>query len=292
MHDHAGSGAPDGPHRHDRQEGCLDRPRDPLPTRVDLCPPLPPGYSDALDPALTALGITLTDAGRAAIDGHVRLLLAWTSAINLTAIRDPAAIAIRHVVDSLSGLAVLRERGIGRFVDLGSGGGFPGIPLAAALPADRALLVDSIAKKVRFLTTAIDAVGLSDRVAAEAVRSEDLAVTVADRGQWPAVTARAVAPLAELIELAFPLLAPGGILVAWKRGDVAGPAGLREELAAAGRALAAIDPYGRILVGSPASRSATVVDLAEHRLVVVERGRAAIASTWPRDPATRRRGPW
>src|SRR4029079_15248598 len=136
------------PHRHDRSGGCLDRPLDPLQTRVDTLPELPASYHDALDSALTAFGLWLADDVRGAIDDHVRLLLAWNAAINLTAVRDPAAIAIRHVADSLTGLRVLRERGVDRFVDLGSGGGYPGIPLAAALPADRALLADSTAKKV------------------------------------------------------------------------------------------------------------------------------------------------
>jgi 16S rRNA (guanine527-N7)-methyltransferase len=176
---------------------------------------LPAAYHDGLDAGLSALGLVLDPDARAAIDGHVRLLLAWTGAINLTAIRDPAGIAIRHVLDSLTGLAVLRGRAIDRFVDLGSGGGFPGIPLAAALPAERALLIDSIGKKVRFLATAVGAVGLGERVTAEAARSESLAARRADRGAWPAVTARAVGALAELVEQALPLLRPDGILVAW-----------------------------------------------------------------------------
>ena len=238
----------------------------------------------------------MTDDARSAIDGHVRLLLAWNAAINLTAIRDPAAVAIRHVIDSLTGLAVLRARHVDRFVDLGSGGGFPGIPLAAALPADRALLIDSIGKKVRFLETVVIAVGLGDHVAAEPVRSESLAASRADRGRWPAVTARAVAPLAELIELALPLLMGSGILVAWKRGDVDDPAGLGGEVAAARRALGATDPDGRIeivaVVPRGDGRAAVLEDLADHRLVIVERGTGPIAATWPRDPATRRRQPW
>jgi 16S rRNA (guanine527-N7)-methyltransferase len=262
------------------------------------------------------LGLQLTDAARTAIDGHVRLLLAWNEAINLTAIRDPAAIAIRHVIDSLTGLAILRDRRVDRFIDLGSGGGFPGVPLAAALPADRALLIDSIGKKVRFLTTVVEAVGLGAHVAAEAARSESLAAGHDDRGRWPAVTARAIAPLAELIELAFPLLQGSGILVAWKRGDPADPAELGGELAAARRALGAIDPDGRIEVepafgerlgpdgsgsgseagglagGGGLAGAGGLAALLDHRLVVAIRGRGPIAATWPRDPATRHRQPW
>ncbi len=228
------------------------------------------------------------------LDGHVRLLLAWNAAINLTAIRDPAAIAIRHVADSLTGLAPLRERRIDRFADLGSGGGFPGIPLAAALPADRALLVDSVGKKVRFLTTVVEAVGLSGRAAAEPVRAEALAAG-RDRGQWPAVTARAVAPLAELIEIGLPLLRPGGVLVAWKRTDVDQPAALDAELAAAERALAAVDPGGRTTVepgAGPIPPTAALAGLGGHVLVIVERGPDAIDRRWPRDPSVRSRGSW
>jgi 16S rRNA (guanine527-N7)-methyltransferase len=257
---------------------------------------LPADYHDALDGALAALGIALPSAARAAIDGHVRLLVAWNDAINLTAIREPATIAIRHVVDSLTGLDILRGRGIDRFIDLGSGGGFPGIPLAAALPADRSLLIDSIGKKVRFLAAALAAIGLDRHVAAEAARSESLAIAGRDRGQWPAVTARAVAPLAELTELSLPLLLPGGVLVAWKRGDEADPDGLGGELAAARRALDAMDPGGRIEVvpALSAGRKTTggLAELADHRLVVVERGHGSIAREWPREPAVRRRGPW
>ena len=72
---------------------------------------------------------------RTAIDNHVRLLLAWNRSINLTAVRDPEEVALAHVIDSLTAVTFLRERGIDRFVDLGSGGGFPGVPLAIALPA-------------------------------------------------------------------------------------------------------------------------------------------------------------
>lgn len=213
-------------------------------------------------------------------------------AINLTAITDPAAVAVRHVLDSLAAVPALRARGLDRFVDLGSGGGFPGIPLAAVLPADRALLIDSIGKKVRFLTTVVEAVGLGARVAAEAARSESLAQDRADRGRWRAVTARAVAPLADLVELALPLLVAGGVLIAWKRGETTDPAGLGGEIAIARRAMAAIDPGARLTVESPIGPAPALADLIEHRLVVVERGPDRIAPDWPRDPATRKRHPW
>ena len=104
-------------------------------------------------------GGDLPAAARAAIDDHVRLLLAWNEAINLSGIRAPEMVAREHVLDSLTALRLLRRAGIAEFVDLGSGGGYPGLPLAIALPARRALLVESIGKKARFLEVAVAASG-------------------------------------------------------------------------------------------------------------------------------------
>ena len=260
------------------QEGALDRPRVPLPTRVQDLPPLPEVYGDVLDDGLAALSIELPAGARVVIDGHVRLLLAWTEAINLTAIRDPAEIARLHVLDSLAALPVLRARGIARLLDLGSGGGFPGIPLAAALGSDRTLLVDSVGKKVQFLRTVIAATGLERCVAAEPDRAEAIARDPRDREGWPAVTARAVTSLAELVEIGLPLVAPGGVLVAWKG------ASLDTELDAAGGALRALRA-GRVRIVT-----AGLPGLEGHRLVVVERG-GPIDVRYPRDPAERRRRP-
>jgi len=184
-----------------------------------------------------------------------------------------------HVADSLSALPFLRRRGVQRLVDLGSGGGFPGLPLAIALPVERALLVDSIGKKVRFLQTAVDALGLAGHVRTHAGRAETLARDEANRERWPAVTARAVAALPDLVELGFPLLEPGGVLVAWKRGDI------DAELAAAERAAAAMGG------GTLETQAVPVGALAGHRLVLVSK-RNRTALQFPRDPAVRRRAPW
>jgi 16S rRNA (guanine527-N7)-methyltransferase len=278
--DDAGSGARTARAGTDRQEECLDRSREPLPTRVEACPPLPTAYDDALDTALAAGGIVLDAAARAAIDGHVRLLLAWNTAVNLTSIRDPAGVAIRHVADSLTALGTIQSARIEAFLDLGSGGGFPGIPIAAAVPTMETLLIDSVGKKARFLEVATAAIGLGGRVRVGSVRAEALAVDDRHRERWPAVTVRAVAPLAELVELGFPLLVPGGLLIAWKRGDI------DAEVAVARRA---IDALGG---GSMDVRPTALPDLAGHCLVVVRRGREAVPAVYPRDPAARRRRSW
>jgi len=220
----------------------------------------------------------LEPAAREAIDAHARFLLGWTDAINLTAIRAPADVARLHVLDSLSAVPHLVRRGLTRPLDLGSGGGFPGIPVAAALGSDRALLVDSVGKKIRFLRVVVEATGLGRRIAAEQARAEVLARDPRDREAWPVVTARAVTSLADLVEMGLPLAAPGGVLVAWKRGPV------DEELEAAGRALRALRA-GRVEV-VPAG----VPGFETHRLVIVPRG-GPIDARFPRDSAERRHRP-
>jgi 16S rRNA (guanine527-N7)-methyltransferase len=255
--------------------------REPLPTCVQGLPPLPPEYEAVLEaglPGIAAGGAALPDAAHQAIDDHVRLLLAWNEAINLSGIRAPEAIAREHVLDSLTALPLLRRFGVEEFVDLGSGAGYPGLPLAAALPARRALLVDSIAKKACFLRAAVQATGLAPRVAVAAARAESLAADPRHRGRWQAVVARAVADLAELAELGLPLLAPGAILVAWKRLPC------DEELA---RAQGAATQLGGRL---SACQTVAVPGLEDHALAVIEKV-APTPPQYPREPAVRRRRP-
>ena len=141
---------------------------------------------------------------------------------------SPAAVAVAHVIDSLTGLAVLREHGADRSIDLGSGGGYPGIPLAAAYPAARALLLEPD-RQEGALPVGRQSPPRASRTRSRPRRSgpRRWPPIARHRGRWPAVVARAVAPLPELVELAVPLLAPGGCLVAWKRGDIARRAGRR-----------------------------------------------------------------
>jgi 16S rRNA (guanine527-N7)-methyltransferase len=273
---YAGSGtaAPNG-----RPEKGPWRARQPLPTRFEGLAPLPEDYRLTIQAGLPAIeGARLSAAQLAAIEGHIQLLLAWNEAINLSGIAEPGAMAREHVLDSLTALPLLRQAGIDELLDIGSGGGFPGLPLAIAVPARRALLVESIAKKARFLEVAAAALGVADRVAVAARRAEDLAADPRHRGRWPAVVARAVAGLPELAELALPLLRTGGLLVAWKRQPLAA------EWTAAERAA---ERLGGRLAGTTA---VTVAGLEDHVLVSVEKVLETPA-LYPRNQALRRRRP-
>ncbi|MEW5990123.1 MAG: 16S rRNA (guanine(527)-N(7))-methyltransferase RsmG [Chloroflexota bacterium] len=257
----------------------MNRQREPLPTDVSSLPALPAAYARALEAALVDLGLQLTTSVRTAIDAHVRLLLAWNSAINLTTITDPADIARRHVADSLAASGIIRAGSHRSILDLGSGGGFPGLPLAAVLAESRVLLVDSVAKKVAFLDAVRHAIGLTGRVDVATARAESLR-PAARRAGWDAVTARAVGPLDDLVELALPLLADGGRLVAWKRGEISA------ELAAARRAATVLGGSEPVVHAVPASPG-----LAGHLLIVIAK-EAPTPAGYPRDPAARKRRPW
>jgi 16S rRNA (guanine527-N7)-methyltransferase len=251
---------------------------EPLPTDVGGLPDLPTECHDVLDIGLASIGLTINDHVRAAILDHLRLLLAWTASINLTSVRDPVAAVRVHILDSLAAAPLLRERQVTGFVDIGSGGGYPGLPLAIALPAARSVLVESVGKKARFLQTTVAALGLESTIRVFPGRAEDLVGTAA-RGSWPAVVGRAIGSLSELVELAMPLLSRNGVLVAWKRWP------LDDELTAAVRALQGLG-------GGPAELHPVQIEgLTDHVLVVAPKLRPTPPG-YPRNPAERRRRPW
>jgi 16S rRNA (guanine527-N7)-methyltransferase len=252
----------------------------------------PPGeaFTAALDRALVQLALELTPGMRAAIEAQARLLLAWNAHVNLTAIRGEGAIALEHVADSLAAVPVLldllanqqaRRRPV-RLLDLGSGAGYPGIPVALAVPVAAAALVDSSAKRTAFLGVAAAAARDAIFAAGEEppalravrCRAEDLGRDPAHRGRWDVVTGRAVAPMPALVELALPLLRRGGALVAWKRDP--GDGSLEAEV---GEARTLLAPLG----ASPAVRieHVSLAGLEDHRLVVVTK-LATTPSRFPR----------
>ena len=266
----------------------------PLPESASGLPPLPAEFWQTLDDGLGEADMTLPATTRDAIDGHVRLLLAWNVAINLTALRTPEQIARNHVLDSLICVAALRDLGTAaNLLDIGSGAGFPGLPLAITLPSGRTALVDSIGKKARFLAVAaahvVEALarGGLERPAITAVaeRAEDLGQRPDQREGWEIVTARAVGTIAEVAELGLPLASRGGHVVCWKLDS--GGGALQAEIAAARRICqAAGGGKPRIIHLAAADR----VGLSTHCLVAIEKLRPT-PERYPRAAAERRRSP-
>jgi 16S rRNA (guanine527-N7)-methyltransferase len=150
-----------------------------------------------------------------AVQEFVRLLLDANQVMNLTRVTLPEEVARLHLLDALAALPLLDGWAPGEVIDLGSGGGLPALPLALARPEMRWTLVDSVRKKATALRDFVQVLGLRN-VTVVADRAEAFGRDVAHRDRYDLVTARACAPLPVLAELALPLLATGGSLLAWK----------------------------------------------------------------------------
>lgn len=155
---------------------------------------------------LTALGIALPEAAQLKLLAFRDLLLKWNRTYNLTALRDPQQVISHHLLDAL---AILPHVGAGPLLDVGSGGGLPGIPLAIARPDLSVTLVDTVQKKATFLQQAAIELELKS-VAVHHARVEEM------RGQYAQISSRAFAELARFISLTHHLLAPGGRWLAMK----------------------------------------------------------------------------
>jgi len=160
----------------------------------------------SLAAGLAELGIDLPDAAQQQLLAFRDLLLKWNKTYNLTALRDPEQAISHHLLDSL---AILPLVGDGPLLDVGSGGGLPGIPLAIARPQLSVSMVDTVQKKTTFLQQAAIQLGLKN-VAVHHARVEELA------GQYAQISSRAFAEIGLFVELTRHLLAPGGRWLAMK----------------------------------------------------------------------------
>ncbi len=215
-----------------------------------------------------ALGAPLLPEQLAQFAAYEALLLAWNERIALTAIRELRQIRIRHFLDALSCAAATGPLDGQRLIDVGSGAGLPGLPLKILYPGLRLTLVDSVAKKARFLELVAAELGLGG-VAVIADRAETLGQDAAHREGYDWAVARAVAELPVLAELLLPLCRVGGRVLAQKGESAA------DELAAAGPAIAALGGGAAQLI--PVRLPETE---ATHYLVTIDKA----APTDPRYP--------
>ncbi|MGB0722347.1 MAG: 16S rRNA (guanine(527)-N(7))-methyltransferase RsmG [Gammaproteobacteria bacterium] len=160
-----------------------------------------------LDAGLQALGLEVPDEARDRLMAYRDLLAKWNRAYNLTAVRDPHAMIGRHLIDSLAAFPHLYGE---RILDMGTGGGLPGIPFAIVAPERRFILLDSNGKKTRFCTQAVHELGLKNVEVVQA-RAESLHIEPQDM-----VCSRAFSELALFWRLASPHLKPHGVALAMK----------------------------------------------------------------------------
>ncbi len=190
--------------------------------------------SEFLD-QLAALRIELEPGELEQLSRFIDVLYAANERMNLTAVRDRETAWLRHVLDSLSLLPHLQEAQVDRVLDLGSGGGLPGLPLAITMPHVEFLLLEATTKKADYLTETAGVLGCTN-VSVLDERAEIVGEPgCLHREAYDAVTARAVGPMPVLLELTVPLVKPGGVVLAIKgeRAD--------EELKAARQALRVLD---------------------------------------------------
>lgn len=170
-----------------------------------------------------SLGLPLTPEQAGALLTYRDLLVEWNTRFNLTALTDDASILALHFLDSLTAvpaiqaLQTLRRRPLS-LIDVGTGAGFPGIPLKVALPYLNLTLMDSTAKKVQFCSEVIRALGLAGAQAVHG-RAEEAGHQPQHREQYDVVIARAVAPLPTLVEYLLPLARVGGLCICMKGSD-------------------------------------------------------------------------
>ncbi len=160
------------------------------------------------------LGLSLSDTQHQQLLDYLELLLKWNSVYNLTALRTPEAMLDGHLLDSLAVVPLVRELGPASLIDVGSGAGLPGIPIAIALAGPRVTLIDAVQKKVAFLNQVKSSLGLS--IDAIHGRIEDLA----GQTRFDTAISRAFASLSKFAGLAGGIVGQGGRLVAMKANDI------------------------------------------------------------------------
>ena len=231
-----------------------------------------------LDHGARSLGIHLSDRQLGQFELYHRELSDWNQRANLTAITGYDEVQVRHFLDSLTvclsfrppdGSALNNLPGVGRMVDVGSGAGFPGLPLKLAFPGIELHLVESVGKKTDFLEHVVGRLGL-DGVSVHQGRAENLARLPELRETFDLALVRGVARMSLLLEYTLPFCRVGGRTVAHKHG------GLEDELSASDCALSELG--GRLVGVHPV----TLEGLTDNRVVVAFEKTVPTPERYPR----------
>ena len=224
-----------------------------------------------LQDAAHRLGIELNRRQIQQFRSYREGLIAWNQRVNLTAVSDPEEIEELHFVDSLSVALAIPEYVLdgGSVGDVGTGAGFPGVPLKVAFPGTNLTLVDSLAKRTRYLDALVEELGL-EGVRVVTGRAETLGHDTGLRESMDVVVSRAVASMRVLLELVLPFCRVGGRAVLQKKGDI------REELGQADDACRELG--GRIMEVKPVPEEV----LGGQRVLVVVEKLAATPAKYPR----------
>ena len=219
--------------------------------------------------AYELFGVQLNAKQLAALERYEKELLTWNAKYNLTAIREPAQIRSKHFLDSISSALALRGSTCRKIVDVGTGAGFPGIPLKIIMPEIQLTLVDSVEKKIMFCRHIVETLQLKGVQCIKA-RAEEPGRMTQHREQYDWACGRAVAVLPVLLEYLLPLVSVGGHVLAMKGESAAAEV---QQSDYASRLLG-----GRLRQLIPVTLPGVV---EQHYLVVIDKV-AATVPTYPR----------
>lgn len=174
--------------------------------------------NNRFDEELKTLGIILTERQKEQFDRYYELLIEWNRVMNLTGITEYDEVCLKHFTDSLSIVRIKDMDTVGSMIDIGTGAGFPGIPVKIAFPHIEIVLLDSLNKRLKFLNQVIEELNLENITTLHG-RAEDHARKAEYREQFDLCVSRAVANLSTLSEYCIPFVKKNGSFISYKSGD-------------------------------------------------------------------------